>query len=140
MPKQNGGSGIDTGAESARGGGTAPEPFDSVAEAHVTLSNARRRAILDELTRVDGSLTIGGLAVRLTDRATDDQTNQRQRTYLALSRTHVPALERHGLVEYDQTIGTVSLAVTDECIDRLRRWWTGRTEHPTAEFRAVADN
>lgn len=139
MSQQNGGSGTDAGAESARGG-AAPEPFDSVVDAHVTLSNGRRRAVLDELVRVDGPLTIGGLAVRLTDRENADETNQRQRTYLSLSRTHVPSLERHGLVEYDQTVGTVSLAVTDDRVDRLRRWWAGREGLPTVEFESSTDS
>jgi hypothetical protein len=139
MPQQNGGSGIEAGTDSGRGGETPPDPFDSVVDAHATLSDEQRRAVLDVLAHVDGPLTVGGLAVRLTDRGDADQTNARQRTFLSLSRTHVPALERHGLVEYDQTVGTVSLTVSAERVERLFRWWTGRNRRPSVESPPPAD-
>jgi DNA-binding transcriptional ArsR family regulator len=139
MPQENGGSGIEAGTDSGRGRGTPPDPFDSVVDARATLSDERRRAVLDVLADVEGPLTVGGLAVRLTDLEDDDQTNARQRTFLSLSRTHVPALERHGLVEYDQAVGTVSLTVPEAAVEQLLRWWAGHERQPSVECRPSAD-
>ena len=46
--------------------------------------------------------------------------------YVRLSRTHVPVLERQGVVEYSDTMGVVSLSVSTDRVRDLLQWdWGG---------------
>lgn len=122
MPEPNSWSRADAGRDAGVGRQEPPAPFESAGDAHATLANDHRRWVLDELADVDGPLSIGGLTCRLAAREDGDSTDARQRIYIALSRTHVPSLQRHGLVDHDQNVGTVSLAVPDQRVRALLAW------------------
>jgi uncharacterized membrane protein len=79
-----------------------------------TLSSRRRRFVLHYLKQVDGQVTIRELSEVVTawenhiDR--DEVTpKQRKRVYTGLHQTHLPKMDRLGIVEYDTNRGTVSL-------------------------------
>jgi DNA-binding SARP family transcriptional activator len=76
-------------------------------------------ALLEELRETGGESSIAELTRRLadasasTERASADPTDRYRETYLSLQRTQVPLLTAVGIVEYDETDGTISLT-TDE--------------------------
>ncbi len=79
------------------------------------LSNDRRREVLRYLLAADEPITVQRLVGWLAD--TEDETTAlttihelRQRVHVALCRTHLPLLERYGIVEYDRERGLVSPA------------------------------
>lgn len=109
-----------------------------------TLSNRRRRYALRYLSRQNGAV------VRLRDlsewiAATENGVSpaevtykQRKRVYTSLYQSHLPALYRDGIVEYDRSRGTVSLTPVASTFDAYlesdpdpapdpfwRRYWLG---------------
>jgi len=107
---------------------TEQEVFD-------VLSNRRRRYALYALLN-DGETTIGSLADRIAawenDCAVADVTPaERKRVYTALQQSHVPKLERLGLVDFDADSGRISptdvTADVDaylDVVDEPRQSWT----------------
>lgn len=80
-------------------------------ELYDVLSNRRRRYALHALDR-DGETTIGSLADRVAawenDRPVAEVTaTERKRVYTALQQSHLPKLDRTGLVEFDPEDGRV---------------------------------
>jgi DNA-binding transcriptional ArsR family regulator len=78
------------------------------------LSNTRRRMLLFYLRKYEGSATVKELAERIAalenDVAVEDlERQQRKRVYVSLYQTHVPKLEKAGIVEYDDASGEVRL-------------------------------
>jgi hypothetical protein len=81
-------------------------------------------ALLEELRETGGELSVAELTRRLADtsasadasaeRASTDPTGRYRETYLSLQRTQVPLLTAVGIVEYDETDGTVSLST--DCV------------------------
>jgi len=88
-------------------------------ELYDVLSNRRRRYALHVLDS-EGETTIGTLADRIAawenDRPVDEVTaTERKRVYTALQQSHLPKLDRTGLVEFDPENGrVVSTAAVDE--------------------------
>ncbi|MFB6107527.1 MAG: hypothetical protein ABEJ82_01640 [Haloplanus sp.] len=87
-----------------RAGPTEHEIFD-------VLSNRRRRYTLYALTRDDGS-TIGSLAEQVAAWENDSEIAdvtpaERKRVYTALQQSHLPKLERTGMVTFDPESGRV---------------------------------
>ncbi|WP_049985507.1 DUF7344 domain-containing protein [Halobellus rufus] len=79
-----------------------------------TLSNRRRRYILHYLTQVDDPVTIRDLSRQIAAwenqiDARDVTPKQRKRVYTALHQTHLPTMDRLGVVVYDRDRGTVAM-------------------------------
>lgn len=79
------------------------------------LANDRRREVVRYLLATDEPITVQRLVGWLAD--TEDENavlatihELRQRVHVALCRTHLPLLERHGIVQYDRERGLVSPA------------------------------
>lgn len=106
----------------AREGDEPPGTIDAV---HELLSSRRRRYALYHLLEAGGELGLSELATRVVasefDRDPADlPVDVRQRTYLDLYHTHLPKLDRHDVVAYDEDDGTVSLADSDTVlVDQL---------------------
>ncbi|WP_440772229.1 DUF7344 domain-containing protein [Natronorubrum sp. DTA28] len=81
------------------------------------LGNDRRREVLRSLLAEDGSLSVSTLVARIAD-AEHDATavtsllELRQRVHVSLCRTHLPLLEDHRALAYDQVQGLVSPGAT----------------------------
>ncbi|ELY64629.1 hypothetical protein C492_04995 [Natronococcus jeotgali DSM 18795] len=79
------------------------------------LSNDRRRGVVEHLLAAEEPIAVQQLVGWLAD-AEDETTalttihELRQRVHVALCRTHLPLLERYGLVRYDRERGQVSPA------------------------------
>lgn len=88
-----------------------------------TLSNRRRRRIIDYLKRTpDVTVAVQELynAIAATENevALGETTyNQRKRVYTSLVQTHLPKLAELGIVEYDADRGTVSLREESKDLD-----------------------
>ncbi|MFD1598412.1 DUF7344 domain-containing protein [Halobellus rarus] len=79
-----------------------------------TLSSRRRRYTLHYLAQVDDSVTVRDLSEqiaawenRIERRAVTPK--QRKRVYTALHQTHLPTMDRLGVVEYDKNRGTITM-------------------------------
>lgn len=77
------------------------------------LSNQRRRYILHTLIRDGGPVTVGDLSQEIAawedDVAYDAVTSaDRKRVYTALQQSHLPMMDRTGVLEFDKDRGTVS--------------------------------
>lgn len=84
------------------------------------LSNTRRRMVLYYLRQSGGSATVQELAEQIAALENDIdvaelQSQQRKRVYVSLYQTHIPKLESTGIIEYDDTQGTVYL--TDRAME-----------------------
>jgi DNA-binding transcriptional ArsR family regulator len=89
--------------------GRPDEPTEQ--EVFDILSNRRRRYALYALLN-DDAATIGSLAERIAawenDRTIEDVTpTERKRVYTALQQSHLPKLERNGLITFDRESGRV---------------------------------
>jgi len=114
------------GTAPARDGNTSEEPADrsgSPTEQEVfdILSNRRRRYALYALLN-DDTTTIGSLAERIAawenDCPVDGVTStERKRVYTALQQSHLPKLERTGLISFDRETGRVSPTDTVDEMD-----------------------
>ncbi|OVE85028.1 DUF7344 domain-containing protein [Natronolimnobius baerhuensis] len=76
------------------------------------LSNRRRRYILHELMRADCRLDIGSLSQEIA--ACEDEvdlqevsSSDRKRVYTALHQSHLPKMDKAGVIDFDQDRGTV---------------------------------
>lgn len=93
----------------ARSDGTSAVSRDALSR---TLRSSRNRATLRYLTATDGPVKMGDVADHVAaaehdttaEALTDDQ---RQRVYVALYRSLLPALDEDGFVEYDKARGIV---------------------------------
>lgn len=83
-----------------------------------TLSNQRRRSVLRALLTAE-QLTVRELTAYVAARECDVpvpalEYKQRKRVYTSLVQTHLPAMAKNGVVDYDKSRGTVSrTTVTD---------------------------
>ncbi|WP_227357609.1 DUF7344 domain-containing protein [Haladaptatus salinisoli] len=76
------------------------------------LQNERRRSILRYLKKTEGQVAMRDLAEQVA--AWENNTtvqalssNERQRAYIPLYQSHLPKLDEKGIIEYDQSRGTV---------------------------------
>jgi hypothetical protein len=109
-------AGDDETADSGSGSSnpTEQEVFD-------VLSNRRRRYALYALLR-DGTATIGSLADQVAAwengcSVSDVTPVERKRVYTALQQSHLPKLERTGLVDFDPDSGRVQTTPAAEDLD-----------------------
>lgn len=78
------------------------------------LRNRRRRYVLGYLRDHEGVVELSELAEALANWESDDEDayithRDRKRAYVSLYQTHLPKLDRAGIVEYNQPRGTVEL-------------------------------
>jgi hypothetical protein len=78
------------------------------------LRNRRRRYVLRYLDEHDGVVELGELAEALANWENEDDDayithRDRKRAYVSLYQTHLPKLDRAGVVEYNQPRGTVEI-------------------------------
>lgn len=95
----------------------AQTPTDVV---FTTLGNRRRRYALHYLRQVDGQVPIRDLSEQLAAWETGKERaavrpKERKRLYTALHQTHLPQMDRFGVIEYDKNRGTAAL--TDASVD-----------------------
>ncbi|SMO50761.1 hypothetical protein SAMN06264867_10371 [Halorubrum cibi] len=102
-----------TGGDAAGDGGDPNHiPTDEV---FALLSNGRRRHVLRFLRRNDGEIKLRELATAIAAEENgldpvEVTYTQRKRLYTSLYQSHLPRMERSGVVEYDRNSGLVSLA------------------------------
>ncbi|MFB6082652.1 MAG: hypothetical protein ABEJ94_00215 [Halorientalis sp.] len=87
-----------------------------------TLSNRRRRYTLHYLKRLGEPVTIRDLSEQLAAWENEIEREQvkpkeRKRLYTALHQTHLPKMDRLGVVEYDSDRGVVALTETIDQFD-----------------------
>lgn len=87
------------------------------------LSNHRRRMVLYYLRHHGNSSTVNELADEIAamenELSVDEITSQqRKRVYVSLYQTHLPKMDDHDVLEYDQDEGAVSLGPQSATIDR----------------------
>lgn len=94
--------------------GTEPEPVDPLPKDEMfhLLSNRRRRDALRYLADHDGPVDMRDLAERVAawEQGTTVQqlsSQERQRVYIALYQTHLPKLDDHGVISYNQSRGLI---------------------------------
>lgn len=120
---------------------TATGPDDSVLSTDTifdTLSNRRRRYILQYLKRVDEPVTLRDLSEQLAawehgiDRV-EVRPKERKRLYTALHQTHLPKMNGLGVLDYDRDRGLVSM---NGPIDEFDIYFdmVGRAEIPWSQF------
>ncbi len=93
------------------------------------LKNRRRRDVLEYLMSVDRTATLSELAEHIAAWENDVEvaalnSSQRKRVYVALYQTHLPKMDKAGIVDYDQDRGKITLsenaAVLETYLDRDR--------------------
>lgn len=80
---------------------------------HDVLSNERRRTLLSVLAEESGPFTVRELSERVAEResgVTPAPRDLRQSVYVSLRQTHVPKLDRLGIVEFGRDEKTVALS------------------------------
>ncbi|WP_245626012.1 DUF7344 domain-containing protein [Haloparvum sedimenti] len=80
---------------------------------HALLSNERRQATLDRLSRADDELSVSDLATFVAERESGTSPpprDVRESVYCSLVQTHLPTLEESGVVVHDADAQTVRLA------------------------------
>ncbi len=87
----------------------------STDEVFALLSNGRRRHVLRFLSENDGEITLRELATAIAaeENGTDPvgvTYTQRKRLYTSLYQSHLPRMERSGVIEYNRNTGVVTLA------------------------------
>jgi DNA-binding transcriptional ArsR family regulator len=88
------------------------------------LSNPRRRFVLSYLREHGEPIALTDLATVVAARENDiDQADltdrQEKRVYVSLYQTHIPKLEKIGIVDYDSDAGTVQLT---EAVDQVEQY------------------
>jgi len=82
-------------------------------EIHDILRNDRRRLTINSLQEAeDGQMSVRDLSEQVAALETGEDPpprDKRQSVYVSLHQTHLPKLDKHGIVEYDSDSKTVSL-------------------------------
>lgn len=106
-----------------RGGSADGDPNQiSTDEVFALLSNERRRHVLRFLSENGGEIKLRELAAAIAaeengvDPAEVTYT-QRKRLYTSLYQSHLPRMERSGVVEYDRNSGLVTLSASADSFD-----------------------
>jgi hypothetical protein len=86
----------------------------STEDVYEVLSNRRRRYAIHHLKQSDAPVDVSTLAEQVAawenDKSPDELDSQeRKRVYISLYQSHLPTLEKRGLVEYDDDRGLVEL-------------------------------
>jgi hypothetical protein len=86
----------------------------STEDIYEVLSNRRRRYAIHYLKQADGEVDVSTLAEQVAawenEKSSEELDSQeRKRVYISLYQSHLPTLEKRGLVEYDNDRGIVEL-------------------------------
>lgn len=95
--------------------GTEPPKRLSTEDVYDILSNRRRRYAIHYLKQHEGSVDVSTLAEQIAAWENDKtpaelDSQERKRVYISLYQSHLPTLEKRGLVSYDADRGMVTLA------------------------------
>ncbi|WP_436923954.1 DUF7344 domain-containing protein [Halosimplex amylolyticum] len=89
-------------------------------EIHDILRNERRREVLDRLRKTIGSMSLRELSVSIAESESGQSpppTDLRESVYNSLHQTHLPKLDREGIVVYDRDRKTVELDQSARAVD-----------------------
>ncbi|MFC3960156.1 DUF7344 domain-containing protein [Halovivax cerinus] len=120
--------------------GAQPSPDDHLTEGELfeLLANKRRRHILHALVREDEPLEIGTLSQEIA--AWEDgldyeevSSSDRKRVYTALQQSHLPKLDKSGVVSFDRERGTVTPTPALEDVEIYMDVVHGR-DHPWSDY------
>lgn len=97
------------------------------------LKNRRRRDIFRYLMEVERTVTLSELAEQVAAWENDIEvqelnSDQRKRVYVALYQTHLPKMDKAGIIEYEQDRGNITLS---ENADLLSMYLNDDTETET---------
>lgn len=109
-------------AHTLDGGPSEPTIEISEDEVFEMLANQRRRFAVHLLKREEQSLTIGRMAEQIAAWENDVDAaeitgSERKRVYTALQQSHLPKMDRAGIVEYDKNRGTIEPTAALEDVD-----------------------
>lgn len=90
----------------------APSPLSQGDIFHL-LQTSRRRETLRYLLEASGPVEMRDVAEHVAAREHETtvgqlRSSQRQRVYIPLYQSHLPKLDKHGVIEYDQSRGVIS--------------------------------
>ena len=107
-------------------------------EVFALLSSGRRRHVLRFLRRNDGEIKLRELATAIAAEENGVEPvevtyTQRKRLYTSLYQSHLPRMERSGVIEYDRNSGLVTLAAAAEDFDAYLEI-VGENEFTWSEF------
>jgi hypothetical protein len=89
-------------------------------EIHDLLRNERRRQVIKHLQNTVGETTLRDLSETIAEHETDESPppkNIRNSVYNSLHQTHLPKLDRRGIVEYDSDRKTIQLTENARSVD-----------------------
>lgn len=89
-------------------------------EIHDILRNQRRRHVINHLQETVGTVSLRELSERVAELEAGESPpprDLRQSVYNSLHQTHLPKLQRKGIVEYDKARKTVRLTETARDVD-----------------------
>lgn len=89
-------------------------------EVHSILKNERRRLVIEHMRRTVGSTTLRELAEAVAEKETGESpppANIRKSVYNSLHQTHLPKLDRCGVLDYDSDRKTISLNPEARSVD-----------------------
>jgi hypothetical protein len=107
-------------------------PLDDVFD---LLRNQRRRGVLRYLRdQTDGSATLDTVAEHIAAKENDIEikqltSSQRKRVYIGLYQCHLPKMDELGVIEYDQSRGTIEL----QDISQIEPFLEGLSTDPRTE-------
>lgn len=100
--------------EELEGGGEATDEISSDV-VYGLLADKRRRYTIHHMKQVEGPVSVGDLAERVAawenGKTIDEITSkERKRVYISLYQSHLPTLDKEGVVDYDEERRVVSLS------------------------------
>lgn len=114
----------DEGNSAAGGGGPRSDSTESIPtdEVFALLSNERRRSVLKHLSANGGEVRLRELATTIAAEENGVEPvevtyAQRKRLYTSLYQSHLPRMERSGVVEHDRNSGVITLAPEADTFD-----------------------
>ena len=104
------------------GGGVEPTTTITEDELFDVLSNQRRRFAVHLLKREEGSLEIGDMAEQIAAWENGIETaeitgSDRKRVYTALQQSHLPKMDRAGVIEFNKNRGVIEPTAALEDVD-----------------------
>ncbi|MBP1921523.1 hypothetical protein J2751_000516 [Halorubrum alkaliphilum] len=128
----------ETGSERAPDESGRGNDSISTDELFALLSNGRRRHVLEFLSENGGEIKLRELATAIAAEENDLEPvevnyTQRKRLYTSLYQSHLPRMERSGVIEYDRNSGMVTLGPKAEGFDAYLEV-VGENEFTWSEF------
>jgi hypothetical protein len=100
----------------------------------VVLKNDRRRATIRLLADRNGPVSLSDVATHVADSGPDGDGSYRS-AYVSLQQSHVPLMEKYGVVEYDRESKTLARGPQfGPVVDYLSKPEPGRSQAPLPEL------